>query len=37
VETEAEFDTLREMGAHLFQGYHFGKPVFEGVGSAILK
>ena len=33
VETEAEFDTLREMGAHLFQGYYFGRPVFEGVGA----
>lgn len=33
VETEAEFDTLKGMGAYLFQGYYFGKPVFEGVGS----
>ncbi len=33
VETEAEFDTLRGMEAHLFQGYYFGKPVFEGVGA----
>jgi len=31
VETKAEFDTLREIGAYLFQGYYFGRPVFEGV------
>lgn len=32
VETEAEFNTLADLGAHLFQGYYFGKPVFEGLG-----
>lgn len=33
VETEAEFNTLQDLGAHLFQGYYFGKPVFEGLGA----
>ncbi|MCX7691795.1 MAG: EAL domain-containing protein [Tepidimonas taiwanensis] len=26
VETAAQFEALREMGCHLFQGYHFGRP-----------
>lgn len=29
VETEAEFTTLSDLGAFLFQGYYFGKPAFE--------
>ncbi|WP_156387791.1 MULTISPECIES: EAL domain-containing protein [unclassified Methylobacterium] len=29
VETRAELDTLRELGATLFQGYHFAKPQIE--------
>jgi EAL domain-containing protein (putative c-di-GMP-specific phosphodiesterase class I) len=29
VETEAEAQTLRDCGAHLLQGYIFGKPNFE--------
>ncbi len=29
VETEAEFTVLADLGAHLFQGYLFGKPTFE--------
>lgn len=29
VETAAELDTLRSLGANLFQGYHFAKPHLE--------
>jgi EAL domain-containing protein (putative c-di-GMP-specific phosphodiesterase class I) len=29
VETAAELDTLRDLGATLFQGYHFAKPQLE--------
>ena len=29
VETEAELAVLTDLGAHLFQGYYFGKPAFE--------
>lgn len=29
VETAAEAEVLRECGAHLLQGYHFGRPSFE--------
>jgi EAL domain-containing protein (putative c-di-GMP-specific phosphodiesterase class I) len=29
VETQGECDTLRELGASLFQGYHFAKPQLE--------
>lgn len=29
VETAEEFDTLRELGITLFQGYYFGRPAFE--------
>lgn len=31
VETRAEFDALRDLGITLFQGYHFAKPLFEGL------
>jgi EAL domain-containing protein (putative c-di-GMP-specific phosphodiesterase class I) len=31
VETQAEFDALRDLGITLFQGYHFAKPRFEGL------
>jgi len=27
VETEAQFEALREMGCNLYQGYYFSKPV----------
>jgi EAL domain-containing protein (putative c-di-GMP-specific phosphodiesterase class I) len=29
VETASEFETLRELGIILFQGYYFGRPAFE--------
>jgi EAL domain-containing protein (putative c-di-GMP-specific phosphodiesterase class I) len=29
VETAAEAEVLRDCGAHLLQGYHFGRPSFE--------
>lgn len=31
VETRAEYDTLREMGIDLFQGYLFARPQFQGL------
>ena len=31
VETRGEFDALRDLGIALFQGYHFAKPLFEGL------
>ncbi|MBX9932501.1 MAG: EAL domain-containing protein [Methylobacterium sp.] len=31
VESKEECETLRELGAHLFQGYHFAKPRLEGL------
>ncbi|WP_375453985.1 EAL domain-containing protein [uncultured Methylobacterium sp.] len=31
VETRAEFDALRALGIDLFQGYHFAKPLLEGL------
>ncbi len=31
VETAAECDTLHRLGVHLFQGYHFAKPLLEGL------
>ena len=34
VETEAEFATLADLGAHLFQGYYFAKPAFEALADA---
>lgn len=34
VETEAEFATLTDLGAHLFQGYYFAKPAFETLADA---
>lgn len=33
IETEAEFTTLTDLGASLFQGYYFGKPAFEALLS----
>lgn len=33
VETRAEFETLRELGATLFQGYWFARPVFEALAA----
>jgi len=29
VETPAEYDTLRDLGVSLFQGYYLAKPGFE--------
>lgn len=31
VETRAEFEALRDLGITLFQGYHFAKPLLEGL------
>ncbi|TXM70020.1 EAL domain-containing protein [Methylobacterium sp. WL103] len=31
VETQGELDALRDLGITLFQGYHFAKPLFEGL------
>ncbi|WP_370677250.1 EAL domain-containing protein [Pleomorphomonas sp. PLEO] len=33
VETAGEFAVLSDLGAHLFQGYHFAKPSFEALGA----
>jgi EAL domain-containing protein (putative c-di-GMP-specific phosphodiesterase class I) len=29
IETKAEYNTLQDMGVHLFQGYYFARPSFE--------
>lgn len=31
IETAAEFQLLRGLGVHLFQGYYFARPAFEGL------
>lgn len=33
VETAAEFSALADLGAHLFQGYHFARPAFEALAT----
>ncbi|HEC74968.1 MAG TPA: EAL domain-containing protein, partial [Methylophaga aminisulfidivorans] len=36
IEKVEEFDTLKAMGVHLFQGYYFARPKFEGLAEVDL-
>jgi EAL domain-containing protein (putative c-di-GMP-specific phosphodiesterase class I) len=33
IETEAEYEVLRDMGCHLMQGYLFAKPALEALSA----
>ncbi len=35
VETKEEYLFLKQMGVHFFQGYYFGKPIFENVSTTL--